>query len=187
MTRSALALPFFAAFCLLFSSCAAGSAASRAASDIPGLFASATGFTAQVAATVSRGQTENDFTLAWTLSPSGSTVEVLSPASVAGIRAEITPDARTLSYDGSALSLPDAVSPIGLLPVLADVWRGACTEYASEPDGVTLTYFETLDGHGYELRTRFDASTLRPLSAAVFADGVRVAVYTFETFAFSSD
>lgn len=178
-------LPLIIAFSLL-AACAAHRASYAAAAHIPDYYASASGFSAQVAATVNRGATENDFTLAWTISPVGSVIEILKPDSVAGIRAEITPDARTLVYDGAALTLPDSVSPIELLPILAAAWEGAYSECTPGAEDVTLVYFETIDDHAYELHTRFDAVTFKPLDAAVFQDGTRVAVYTFETFEFSS-
>ncbi len=185
MPKYARLLLLFIVFPLL-AACTAHRTSYASAVHIPDYYASASGFSAQVAATVNRGATENDFTLAWTVSPAGSVIEVLKPKSVAGIRAEITPDARTLVYDGAALTLPDSVSPIELLPILAAAWQGAYSECTPGAADVTLVYFETLGDHAYELHTRFDTATLKPLDAAVFQDGTRVAVYTFETFTFSS-
>lgn len=174
MRKALLLIPL-----LVLSGCAVRSSA---AERVPRLYASLPGFTARVSAVVDRGASENDFVLLWTAEPGGSTVEIVKPDCVAGISAVVTEDARTLVCEGAALTLPETLSPLELLPLLGTEWKTPCAECEASDKTVTLVYFETLGGSALELRTRFDAQTLCPLDAAVFRDGQRCALYRFDTF-----
>ena len=173
------------AISVFLTGCSAQRAAAHSAGQIPGLYASAHGFSARVETTVNRGDTENDFTLLWTTDDSGASIEIAAPESVAGIRAVITPDTRSLVYDGAALTLPETVSPLELLPMLRLCWQNPPAEYEASEETVTLVYYETAGDEAYELRTRFDAAALQPLEAAVFNNGERIVLYTFELFSFT--
>ena len=121
------------ALSLILTGCAAQRGSVRAAQQIPDLYASADGFSARVRTTVNRGDLESDFVLLWQDRGSSASIEVASPSSVAGIRAEIAGDSRTLHYDGAALTLPETVSPLELLPMLRLCWQNPPAEYeASE-------------------------------------------------------
>ena len=183
MTRTPLL--FALVLSLALTGCAAHRTSAGAARRIPDYYASAAGFSARVRAAVDRGTSENTFTLLWKQDGQGTSIEVVSPSSVAGLRAEIAPDSRTLVYDGAVLTLPEAVSPLELLPVLGLAWESPWSEYETAKDTVTLISYETVAGEPCELRTRFDAVTLLPLEAAVFLDGRRVVLYSFELFSFS--
>ena len=182
MTRTPLL--FALVLSLALTGCASR-ASDRAARQIPDYYASAGGFSARVRAVVNRGATENEFVLLWRTDGDAASIEVVSPESVAGIRAELAPDSRTLVYDGAVLTLPEAVSPLELLPVLSLAWESPWSEYEAAKDSVTLISYETVAGEACELRTRFDAAALLPLEAAVFLDGERVVLYSFELFSFT--
>ena len=173
------------AISVFLTGCSAQRAAAHSAGQIPGLYASAHGFSARVETTVNRGDTENDFTLLWTTDDSGASIEIAAPESVAGIRAVITPDTRSLVYDGAALTLPETVSPLELLPMLSLAWENPYAAFETGDGSVTLFYYETHAGEAYELRTRFDAETLLPLEAAVFCGGERIVLYRFSLFSFT--
>ena len=173
------------ALSLILTGCAAQRGSARAAQQIPDLYASAGGFSARVHTTVNRGESESDFVLLWQDDGGAASIEIASPASVAGIRAEIAGDSRTLQYDGAALTLPETVSPLELLPMLRLCWQNPPAEYEASEETVTLVYYETAGDEAYELRTRFDAAALQPLEAAVFNNGERIVLYTFELFSFT--
>ena len=173
------------ALSLILTGCAAQRGSVRAAQQIPDLYASADGFSARVRTTVNRGDLESDFVLLWQDRGSSASIEVASPSSVAGIRAEIAGDSRTLHYDGAALTLPETVSPLELLPMLRLCWQNPPAEYEASEETVTLVYYETVGEEAYELRTRFDAAKWQPLEAAVFNNGERIVLYIFELFSFA--
>ena len=169
--------------CLL-TGCAPQRAASRAAAQIPELYASAAGFSARVETTVNRGLSENDFTLLWESDGTESVIEIAAPESVAGIRAVFQDNDKSLQYENAVLALPDAVSPLELLPILSMTWQNPGAEYEAAADSVTLISCETRDDRVFELRTRFDAQSLLPLESAVFSEGERIALYRFTLFSF---
>ncbi len=66
------------------------------------------------------------FTLTCAESPEGTSVEVLQPEMLAGVRAWLRPGETTLEFDGVALPVPDApgqVSPLLALPMLLEAVR----------------------------------------------------------------
>ena len=91
---------------------------------------------------------------------------------------------KSLQYENAVLALPDAVSPLELLPILSLAWQNPGAEYEAAADSVTLISCETRGDRVYELRTRFDTRSCLPLEAAVFSGGERIAVYRFELFSF---
>ena len=188
-TRSRIYCLIFIIFTLSLASCTTGgspASARSAAEKIAPLFETVQSLTARVTILVNRGTLENEFTLSWTATASESAITVIAPDAVAGVSVHISADGRSVAYDGAALTLPDTVSPLELLPWMLSSWRDgvyaeAVADNTSGVQAVVVTYRDTIAQDIYECRTRFDAARLTPLAAEVSVNGVRMAAMRFDT------
>lgn len=171
---------------ILLTSCTFDSHA-HIAERVPECYSNASGFTAQVRTRVNRGSSENEFTLDWEHGSDGSEIRITAPESVAGVRAGFTPDARTVEYAGEALVIPESISPVEALPMLAQCWTAPASEYSGGSDRVQFVWFDTLGENALEFRTVFDSATLYPIEAEAYVNGSRMATFVFDSFAFFVD
>ena len=117
------------------------------------------------------------FALLFEKKPDGCTVTVISPESIAGIKAHVGSDTNKLEYGGAVLDVGDldqyGLSPMSALPLL---YRALCSPYidsvTSAGDGTE--YLLTYDDNTC-VSVRFSAEMI-PESAELICDG-KVTVY----------
>jgi hypothetical protein len=136
------------------------------------------------------GDRVQDFGVAYTRKPDGGgRMRVTSPELIAGIEAEIGADGVSLTYDGLVLELGalpgTGLSPMESLPFIVGQWSGGyVTQTGSERragrafTAVTtrLTQGETV----LEVRSQFDAETLKPVTAELSVNGFLTVTAIFE-------
>jgi len=182
------------ALCLLLTGCGggksggAGEAARTAYQDM-------TGCTMEADVTCSYADQEKDFTLKCDYIPDGtSTVEVLAPETVAGVKAEISGKNLALSYDGDCLNTGtlsnEDVSPADCLPRLMNALRdGWLLEQNQENWGevpcLRLALDQTGNNGGKVISTiwlRQDDGT--PVRGEISVDGQIILTAAFTSFQF---
>lgn len=193
MHKRMICVPMIA-LCLLLTGCGggkdggAGEAARTAYQDM-------TGCTMEATVTCSYGDTEKEFTLKCDYVPDGtSTVEVLAPETVAGVKAEISGDTLSLSYEGDCLNAgtlsSEDVSPADCLPWLIKALRdGWLLEQNKEDWGdvpcLRLALDQTGNNGGKVLSTlwlRQDDGT--PVRGEISVDGQIILTAEFTSFQF---
>lgn len=192
MHKQVICVPMIA-LCLLLTSCggekeSAGEAARAAYQDM-------TGCTMQADVVCSYGDQEKAFTLKCDYTPEGtSTVEVLAPETVAGVKAEISGKNLALRYEDACLDAgtlsDEEVSPADCLPRLMNALRsGWLLEQNKEDWGEVPCLRLGLDqtgGNGGKIVStvwlRQDDGT--PLRGEVSVDGQIILTAEFTSFQF---
>ena len=119
-------------------------------------------------------------TLRCTATPERTTVEVLAPETIAGIRAVVDPENLRIEYDDVSLGVGGAAvvpSPVTALPALLQALKeGSCLRSWTEREGDrTLCVREYYVTDDCTLTLWLDSETLLPLCAE-FRQGERTAV-----------
>ena len=168
---------------LLFSGCSAFRSGKSKVEDLPKYFSANPPFNARVRAMVNCTDKEYAFTLDWSFGAEGSEITVVLPESIAGVKARISQDTRTVSYAGAALSIPQSISPLEALPLLSLSWSSPAEEYLlKKKERAELVWTERRLDNEMEYRTTFDLSRMTPLEASVFVNGKKLVTYVFDTF-----
>ncbi|MCL2003407.1 MAG: hypothetical protein FWG72_05310 [Oscillospiraceae bacterium] len=131
-----------------------------------------------------------DFGVEYTHRPGGGgRMRVVSPELIAGIEAETGPDGVTLLYDGLLLDLGalpgTGLSPMESLPFIIGQWSGGYvtqtgTERRAGRSLISITTRRTENSAALEVRTWFDAETLSPVTAELYANGFMTVNAIFE-------
>ena len=117
------------------------------------------------------------YTLAYTESGGESSVEVLAPELIAGIRARFSESGAALEYDGLVLDTgepaPDGLTPISALPALAGAFRSGHVESLGSEisDGVAMLTADVLISESSAARIWLDAASRAPLCAEIRSGG----------------
>jgi outer membrane lipoprotein-sorting protein len=188
-----LGLFFLIPFCLSLASCARRETLT-ATDDIADYYAKLESASTQATVTADFGDRVIDFTLRYDYLRDGvSTVEILSPEEVRGIKATIEAGRTELTYDGLILEtgpLPGTgLTPADALHAMLRVWGSgyAASTGPETLDGVScihVTYKSTVSGVDIQQDAWFDSDTFKPLRAETLAGGRRVITCVFDTFNF---
>ena len=164
------------------------------AGEIADFYAELTQANMQVTLSADFGDRVSVFVLKYTFfEDAASTVEILEPEEVRGVKAVIEAGQSKLEYDGLILEtgpLPGTgLTPMDALPVMLNTWRsGYVFSVGSEKlDGeacLHVVYKATVSGVEIQQDAWFDASTYKPIKAETAADGVRVIDCVFDTVKF---
>lgn len=139
--------------------------------------------TAQMEAEVTfcRGEEAQVFTLRCDYTPQSATVTVIAPETVAGIRATVTGEEMTLTYDGECLSVGSlgGINPLSALPtMLHAIADGYLLEEGSEKLGELtcrrLLLDTTMGEETVQCAVWIDEETLLPRCGEFTAAGERV-------------
>lgn len=146
-------------------------------------------FTADV--TADYGERVGNFTLECTYSPAanGAELTVTAPDSIAGISAAVDGEEASVTFEDVSLELGTLaggqVAPLQLPQLLGDAWTYSYVESQSEEgDGILVTYRSGYDDEELLVFTRFD-STMTPVQAEVYSDGVCVLTAALSDYAVS--
>ncbi|MDR3207888.1 MAG: hypothetical protein LBT60_06095 [Oscillospiraceae bacterium] len=193
MKRRLLGLLLMLPFCLLWASCHRQETVT-ATNDVAALYAALESATTQATLSADFGDRVIEFTLRYDFVRDGvSTVEILAPEEVRGIKATIEAGRTELIYDGLILetgSLPGTgLTPADALPAMFRAWGSG---YAASTGRETLdgeaclhvVYKSTVGGVEIEQNAWFAADTFKPLKAETMAGGRRVIACVFDTFTF---
>ncbi len=122
-----------------------------------------------------------DFELSFVLDDQGkSFVEVKKPEEIAGIKVFLNNGEKTLNFAGMTVDVgtPEetVISPVEVLPELLRVWQDGIIfeqgkEKVSGTDCVMITYKSNKGNVEVLYRTWFDAESLKPVQADIYADG----------------
>ena len=173
--------------CIFFSSChSAGGKGEELALQIRAGFLKAEklGLTASV--TADYGDRVYDFTFSYSGNADNGEIEIISPESIAGLKAKVSVSGGTLEYDGAVLDTgavtEDGLSPAEALPVLISQWQtgyisGCNYEKLGEANtlAVTTDITETV-----RQRTWFEIETYLPIRSELSDGGETVITCEFE-------
>ena len=170
-------IPLLLLFCQLLSACGSGAAENQYNAFAQALSEMDTlSFTA-----VLRAEYEDktvDFTLRYNEDESGTSVTVLAPELVAGIKARVVGDSTALEYEGILIDTGNldnfGLTPMSALPILVETMRaGHLESYWTEDSRAVFQLI--LDDHLYAV-VYFESETMTPVRAELVSDGhVRVA------------
>jgi hypothetical protein len=125
--------------------------------------------------------------LRYTGDAQAGTLEVLEPATIAGLKAAVSVTGGTLDYDGASLDTggvtADGLSPAQCVPVLISQWRSGYISgcnFEKLGDDETLAFTTDITASVSE-RTWFDVGTLLPIKSELYDGGVMVLSCRFET------
>jgi len=136
------------------------------------------------------GERLYDFVLTFDGGPDDGSITILKPDLVSGVKAHISDGGSTLVWDDASLELGDLsgdLSPMSAVGLLITEWQQGYIESRSvyeTKDGEFLTIRTTRAGD-VAIESVFDAETLQPLSAEIWAEGSRVLTVVFADVIFS--
>lgn len=178
-------------FCLLLTACGRQKTL-EAAEAIGKLYAELDSASMQVALEADFGDRVSAFSLQYQYSSEGrSTVEILAPEEVRGVKAHIEAGQTELVFDGLILEtgpLPGTgLTPVDALPVMLRTWGHGYVdstgqETIEDNSCVRVVYKSTVAGTQIEHNVWFSADTYKPVKAEILSDGVRIISCVFETF-----
>lgn len=191
MRRRLLFCVLMTVLCLFFASCGRQKTIDDA-ERIAKLYAELENASMQATIQADFGDRVSVFTLRFDYARDAvSTIEILAPEEVKGIKATIEAGQTELAYDGLMLEtgpLPGTgLTPVDALPVIVQTWgHGYMSSTGVEKiDGVSyvrIVYKSTVSGVEVEHSAWFDQRTYQPLKAETMANGARVITCTFDTF-----
>ncbi len=144
-------------------------------------------FETETAVTAEFSDRTTAFRMKSTVAGDVCSVEVLEPATLAGIAVTIAPGGVTAEYDGASFEVGGAdelgVQPVAAVAELKRLWSGATpasrgSEKRGERDCALLVY----QSGGSETRVWFDSADCSPVAAEFFVDGVRKLECEFVSF-----
>lgn len=159
------------------------------AEEIQAAYAAAEEIAMTLRVTADYGERVYRYRLACRLGREDGEIEILEPASIAGLRAHLEESGVTLAYDGAEVYsgglLMNGLSPVDAVPVMADAWRrGLVTECVWEPlgdtDCVRVTHMIDDD---VSLTTWFDRETYLPVFGEFASGGYTVLQITYDNVA----
>lgn len=166
----------FALLCTLLTSCGKEKSADDLAVEIQESFKDSATITMNAAIKADYGDRVYDFSVKYTGSDTGGTIEILSPEEISGISAKIDENGITLMYDDAEIFTgnldADGLSPVDSIPMVIDAWKnGLITETYIEGDDIKVTYriSDTTN-----LKTTFDKETFLPISVEIMSNGFAV-------------
>lgn len=172
---------------LLISSCAGSrSKGQQLALDIRADLISAEQLSLTASVTADYGDRVYDFTFTYTGSADKGIIEITSPDSIAGLKAEVSVSGGTLEYDGAVVDTgavtKDGLSPADSLPVLISQWQsGYISGCNYEKLGDVSTLAVTTDiTETVRQRTWFDVETHLPVRSELSDSGKMVIACLFE-------
>lgn len=184
--RQVKLLALMTALSLTLCSCSAGKTAEKKAMEIQQEYAAWESLAITADVTADYGDRVYEFKLRYTGNNTDGVVEVMSPEEIAGLTATLSPESKSLCYDGAELSLgeltADGLSPMECLPLMIDQWSNGHIERVDSEtiDGTdTLAVSFTVSEDEY-LITWFEADTNLPVRAEIYYDGSMVICCEFE-------
>ena len=171
---------------LLGSCSAAGVSLSDTVHEIRQWYSQSSRISGTTAITANYGEKVYDYRIAFDLSSDGGTLEILEPEEISGVTAVVGRDGVTLSFDGAEVYsgeiLPDGVSPVSAVPVMAGIWRtGLIIESVRESrngtDCASVTFRVSDD---VSFRTWFELETHLPLYAELIYNGYSAVTCSFD-------
>ena len=165
-----------------------------AAAEIAAFYAGLNNAEMQVTLRADFGDRVSEFVLKYTFAEEGpSTVEVLEPEEVRGVKAVIEAGQSQLVFDGLMLEtgpLPGTgLTPMDALPVMLNTWRAGYVSSSGweKLDGAEcfhVVYKSTVSGVEIQQDAWFAADSFKPLKAETMSGGVRVIECVFDTVTF---
>ncbi len=170
-----LCLPALLLICLLLTGCG-GKAAKKQYEQFASELSerSALSFTAELCAEYTDKTVE--FTLQYEQDETGSTVTVLSPELIAGVKAQVSSGGTAIEYDGIIIDTGDldsyGLTPMSALPVLVDTMINGHVDSYWEEAGQTVV--QLIPNDHITAQVWFDADMV-PVHAELISEG-RVSV-----------
>lgn len=166
-----LCLPALLAVCLLLAGCA-NSAKKQYEQFSAGLSGrSSLSFTAQLSAEYTDRTV--DFTLQYEQNEGGSTVTVVAPALISGVRARFSAGGSAIEYDGIVVDTGEldacGLTPMSALPLLVEALKNGHAESFWSEDGKSVVQLVLSDSRSAVVR--FDSGSMTPVSAELVSDG----------------
>lgn len=176
------------ALCLVLCSCSKGGAdtATEKALEMRTMFLESSNVTITSTLKADYGDKIYTFRLRYTGSADGGTIEVLSPDSLAGVKARIAQDGTSLEYDGAIIDTgtitSSGLTPIEAFPLMLSLWQNgyisACGFETYEGTDAVAADIDISDTAAH--RVWIDAETLLPIHAELSENGRAVILCDFE-------
>lgn len=140
--------------------------------------------------TADYGDSVYDFRVRYGGDCAAGAMEILAPASVAGLQVRVDAAGVTLLYDGAALEtgslFGDGLTPVSAIPFLLNRWtNGYLTDaYFTGIDGADAVCLTWSDGSGTAALTWFETETGLPIQSEITRDNYTVIRCVFENVSF---
>ncbi len=182
-------------FCLgLLSACSSSADAPQEAEAFRAFISEKSSATMEAVVSADYGDRVYDFTLRYDYLRDGkSTIEIMEPEPVRGIRATIEAGQTQLEYDGMILdtgALPGTgLSPVDVLPTMLKTWSEGYLDSAGKEslDGRDVLHFvftSTVSEVSIEQHVWVEQESFTPVRAEMMADGTRVLSVLFSQVVF---
>jgi hypothetical protein len=171
---------------LLLASCSAQSKGQELALDIRASLIKAEKLELTTSVKADYGDRVYNFSYKYAGNADKGEIEITAPASIAGLKAEVSVSGGTLQYDGTVLDTgavtKDGLSPAEAIPVLISQWQsGYISGCNYEKLGDQSTLAVTTDiTETVSQRTWFDVKTRLPVRAELSENGKMVVACEFE-------